>query len=872
MRRSERAILTFFDRLQEFRPVAVRPRAAVLGVATLLLATDAQARHTAADAPLQLAPALSEVSTPPSTPEGALPNGVAHGSGSLTASASWIARQQAEDGTPACLIRKENAGFVFAVTTSASAPGKVVFSVRRSDWSLPAASVEAVRFDFDDGTSLSVSGVQAADGLTVAFDASNLKPWMHEFTKAGRMTVTPGDRAFGAVPISLTSTTPAITEMSDCVKTTGLQDVPPPFQSASAAAIDVSASPPPSSPPAKVGPSMSCMPPSHDALVLLSCSDPDLARSDITMVQTYYAMRGSADPGALKVMKTGFLDMVIAARRSCGLPPVQPAEDQSKAVLPPVAARCVASAYDTHRAAWLAKLSGSALQEASRAPEANIALQLRLQVLGFVPASGKADGVFGTGTRDAIRRWQTSVGREATGLLGDGDAAVLLPMGTPASNRSDSTSRVARFDVGPLAEKTFDGKPTTVSFRNLSVTIDREAVTDPDVCGTASKHGLGIDGRDDSNATTSCDALVGSVSLDGKPVHAVNLLAVDDKSNWPRLEATVAIRRIDPKTAAPQVMFTAYSGGAHCCTAALLVTQGDDGSWHDIILDETDGGGGYEFADPDHSGALVLVSGDQSFDYAFASYAGSYSPVRLQKLSDARVTDATRAPEYHSYVAASASDMQDLFRDHSQQERNGFYAAWIADEALIGNFKAAWSSVADKFEDDASAAPIGPASCKLDTSRLKPEGSCPDGEDIKDPYPLALAMFLEDGGYITNDQAKSIGFDVRGFETTRAAARTAATDSYLGQKYHGWFEATRDGTCVAATEPASPAALISYDKQNGLTDEVDVVRSDDDGTPTVVKVEEPQGNEMVNVLEFFHSREICEDQQKSEHDELQKLQ
>ena len=126
---------------------------------------------------------------------------------------------------------------------------------------------------------------------------------------------------------------------------------------------------------AAVGPSFPCTPPPIDALSRLTCSNDNLARSEIWMVQTYYALRQLVGPEGQKPIKSEFLSFVVNTRRVCGLPPVEPARDQSQLPLPANAANCVTASYNGQRTAWANRLSGPAAEEAARTPEQNIAVQ-----------------------------------------------------------------------------------------------------------------------------------------------------------------------------------------------------------------------------------------------------------------------------------------------------------------------------------------------------------------------------------------------------------------------------------------------------------------------------------------------------------------
>ena len=146
----------------------------------------------------------------------------------------WVESQETRGGAPACLIGKSNGGYTFELVASGATPGNVVFSIQRADWALPAADAVPVAMTFADGMIMAETASMSSNGLSIPFDASSLHPWMHEFTKAANVLVKPSNNAFQPFFISLSGTTSAINRMGDCIKTSDMQDVPPPFVSASA--------------------------------------------------------------------------------------------------------------------------------------------------------------------------------------------------------------------------------------------------------------------------------------------------------------------------------------------------------------------------------------------------------------------------------------------------------------------------------------------------------------------------------------------------------------------------------------------------------------------------------------------------------------
>ena len=202
------------------------------------------------------------------------------------------------------------------------------------------------------------------------------------------------------------------------------------------------------------GPSFPCPQPS-DPLAQLVCSTPQLALLDMQFVQSYealYQQVGAAGEPALR--HEDFL-FDLNVRKQCGISVSQGALGTTTP--PPPAptgsANCVVPLYQKQIEVWKSRLTGAALEEANRPIQQQVVLQKKLQSLGFLAAKSPIDGVYGTGTREAIIAWQNSIGRQPTGLLGNNDATALLSTGeqgaqtatvpvTPASTTSTSQKSV----------------------------------------------------------------------------------------------------------------------------------------------------------------------------------------------------------------------------------------------------------------------------------------------------------------------------------------------------------------------------------------------------------------------------------------------
>jgi peptidoglycan hydrolase-like protein with peptidoglycan-binding domain len=219
---------------------------------------------------------------------------------------------------------------------------------------------------------------------------------------------------------------PAKPNVSQTVLDPCLNDAPP------AQSAQSSPSPTPVINPV-TGPSFSCPQP-RDPLAQLICTTPALALLDMRFVQTYEALYQQVGPAGDPAIRRADLDFGMAVRSKCGIGLSQ-ASNPSPTPLPPApvgSADCVAPAYQEQIDIWTGQLLGPAAQEAARPIADQVALQGRLQTLGFLPAQSQLDGVFGHGTRAAIIRWQTNTNRVPTGLLGDDDAQALLGGSTPS--------------------------------------------------------------------------------------------------------------------------------------------------------------------------------------------------------------------------------------------------------------------------------------------------------------------------------------------------------------------------------------------------------------------------------------------------------
>ena len=619
-----------------------------------------------------------------------------------------------------------------------------------------------------------------------------------------------------------------------------------------------------------IGPSFSCSPAPVDALAQLTCANPTLSFADIKLVQAYYALRHTVGVSGQRPLKSEFLSFIVNTRRACGLPPVDPGRDQSSFPVLPGAASCVVGAYEGQRTAWAHRLTGPAADEAARAPDRNVALQAKLQVLGYLPSGSTADGVFGTATRNAVVAWQAAKGRPVTSFLDDADAAMLFADQASSSRQASATASATTTapdrTVKALAIGAMTGASLQVAYKDLTVEVRSGSDQELSVCKAGGL--LGLSAEPPAGQST-CRGLIVVVSVGGKQVIESPLAAIAEGQGIGGLNISVAIRQLDRASAYPQVVLSGYTGGAHCCTVTVVATSASDETWQFVDLGRNDGDGGIDVLTLDDDGSSVLVDYNDRFLYQYGSYVGSLRPTRLRKLSGTKVADVTREPRYRSYLLRELKLMEQRgASERPLREPNAYFAGWVSQKALVGQLSEAWRTMLASYDRKEEQ---GRNVCAVDESiffkTTYGTRECPKGEEIQVSYPEALARLLTELGYITPQESALLGFD----PVKSAAQREQATVRYKEQMISGWFIISRDGNCVLARSPMSPADMIRADRYRGIEDNVSVVDGDAKGKPVAVRVDQPRANGLVSALTFYRGAARCESSRAQQQQTLEQL-
>jgi hypothetical protein len=181
-----------------------------------------------------------------------------------------------------------------------------------------------------------------------------------------------------------------------------------------------------------------------------------------------------------------------------------------------------------------------------------------------------------------------------------------------------------------------------------------------------------------------------------------------------------------------EVIISTYSGGAHCCTNFTIYT------WLDNRFVSTETGylnaGGGTFEDLNGDGKWEFVTSDNSFLYAFSSYAGSYQPSLIYTFDRGKLKNVTR--QYRSYLKSQAWQMYQSFLDNqeSDYEVNGILAGYVAQKILLGEYEQGWDFMLAHYDPTSDWG----LSIYQDNQAV----------DRYPDFPTALKAFLIESGYL----------------------------------------------------------------------------------------------------------------------------
>ncbi|WP_404787096.1 hypothetical protein [Altericista sp. CCNU0014] len=158
---------------------------------------------------------------------------------------------------------------------------------------------------------------------------------------------------------------------------------------------------------------------------------------------------------------------------------------------------------------------------------------------------------------------------------------------------------------------------------------------------------------------------------------------------------TVELKDLD-RNAAPEVVVSTYTGGAHCCTE-YTIHGWQKSKFTTAETGPLDSGGG-QFQDLDGNGTLEFLSVDNAFLYAFDSYAGSFPPTRIYEYKAGKLVNTTR--QYPKVLRARAWEMYKTLQQNPKEAAsfNGVLAGYVAQKVLLGEYKQGWDLMLARYD------------------------------------------------------------------------------------------------------------------------------------------------------------------------------
>jgi hypothetical protein len=225
-----------------------------------------------------------------------------------------------------------------------------------------------------------------------------------------------------------------------------------------------------------------------------------------------------------------------------------------------------------------------------------------------------------------------------------------------------------------------------------------------------------------------------TVSVDGLKVAE----ATGTETDFNEPSAVASIAQIDPGNPLPEVYFTSYSGGAHCCTTIIVASQAGD-KWVTVPVGDFDGDGDY-LADLDGDGFAEIVTVDNRFLYQFDSYAASAAPLVIFTLRDGEVVDVTTETRFLPAHREWLAHVEESIEPADRWTSRGFLAGWLGEKVRLGEGPNAWEELNANWD---FAADPGEEIC---LTGEQPE-DCAEEELKTVKFPEQLRLFLTQNGY-----------------------------------------------------------------------------------------------------------------------------
>lgn len=148
----------------------------------------------------------------------------------------------------------------------------------------------------------------------------------------------------------------------------------------------------------------------------------------------------------------------------------------------------------------------------------------------------------------------------------------------------------------------------------------------------------------------------------------------------------------------PEVIADLFTGGAHCCTYSLIYRYDATQNRYTSVRHDW-AHTGYKLKDLDKDGLPEFNSFDNSFAYAFASFAASGFPVQIWQYRQGKIIDVTRRYPQQIYSNAFENWQYYIEAQDKGYEVEGLLAAYLADKYLLNQSQDGWQRVQQAYQE-----------------------------------------------------------------------------------------------------------------------------------------------------------------------------
>lgn len=210
---------------------------------------------------------------------------------------------------------------------------------------------------------------------------------------------------------------------------------------------------------------------------------------------------------------------------------------------------------------------------------------------------------------------------------------------------------------------------------------------------------------------------------------------------------TAQIVDMDPDNPYPEIVFSSFTGGAHCCSdTRILVSSRDGKSWREIEAGLYNGGP-LLVNDLNDDGRFELATRDNRFLYAFGCYVCSAAPLKVLQIRNGKIADVSTHEDFRYSQQVELANMVANAPDE-EDGVNGFLAGYVAQKILLGEGRQAWDFMVKHYDRKSD---WGLDHCSVPENR---EGKCPPGKKVTLSFPEALKRFLKVSGYALPEKAR----------------------------------------------------------------------------------------------------------------------